>query len=76
VPDKRGIRNLAAAIGLAVPVIFGVPVNSSLGFAALVLVIGLTYYLRQIGWERVRLDLRDPLQTLQEMFGLRQVRQS
>jgi hypothetical protein len=76
VPDKRGIRNLAAAIGLAVPVIFGLPVNSSLGFAALVLVTGLTYYLREIGWERVRLDLRTPLQTLQEMFGIRQARQS
>lgn len=68
VPDKRGIRNIAAAIGLAVPVIFGVPFNSSLGFAALVLVSGLTYYLRQIGWERVQLDLRTPLHTLQQMF--------
>jgi hypothetical protein len=68
VPDKRGIRNIAAAIGLAVPVIFGVPFNSSLGFAALVLVTGLTYYLREIGWKRVRLDLRTPLETLQEMF--------
>ena len=76
VPDKRGIRNLAAAIGLAVPVIFGVPVNSSLGFAALVLVTGLTYYLREIGWERISLDLRTPLETLQEMFGIRPVRQS
>jgi hypothetical protein len=68
VPDKRGIRNIAAAIGLAVPVMFGVPFNSSLIFAALVLVTGLTYYLRQIGWARVRLDLRTPLHTLQEMF--------
>jgi hypothetical protein len=68
VPDKRGIRNIAAAIGLAVPVIFGVPFNSSLGFAALVLVTGLTYYLREIGWKRVRLDLRTPLETLREMF--------
>ena len=70
VPDKRGIRNIAAAIGLAVPVIFGVPFNSSLGFAALVLVTGLTYYLGEIGWDRVRLDLRTPLKTLQEMFGI------
>jgi hypothetical protein len=68
VPDKRGIRNIAAAIGLAVPVVFGVPFNWSLVFAALVLVTGLTYYLRQIGWERVRLDLRTPLHTLEEMF--------
>jgi len=33
-----------------------------------VLVAGLTYYVREIGWERVRLDLRTPLPTLQEMF--------
>lgn len=69
VPDKRGIRNVAAGIALAVPVVFGVPFNASLGFAALVLVTGLTYYLRTIGWERVRRDLQTPLQTLAEMFG-------
>jgi hypothetical protein len=68
VPDKRGIRNVAAAVGLAVPVVFGVPFNASLGFAALVLVAGLTYYLREIGWEQVRRDLRAPLETLAEMF--------
>jgi hypothetical protein len=68
VPDKRGIRNMAAAIGLAVPVIFGVPVNSSLGFAILVLAAGLTYYLREIGWERVQRDLRNPFHTLRDMF--------
>jgi hypothetical protein len=68
VPDKRGIRNVAAAVGLMVPVIFGVPFNASLGFAVLVLLMGLTYYLRTIGWERVRRDLHTPLQTLREMF--------
>ena len=73
VPDKRGIRNIAAAIGLAVPVMFGVPFNSSLACAALVLIAGLTYYVREIGWERVRLDLRTPLPTLQEMFLSRTV---
>jgi hypothetical protein len=69
VPDKRGIRNIAAVIGLAVPVIFGTPVNSSLGFAILVLAAGLTYYLREIGWQRVQRDLRSPFQTLQDMVG-------
>jgi hypothetical protein len=68
IPDKRGIRNIAAAVGLTVPVIFGVPFNASLGFAVLVLLTGLTYYLRIIGWERVRGDLQTPLQTLWEMF--------
>ena len=68
VPDKRGIRTIAAAIGLAVPVIFGVSFNSSLAVAALVLAAGLTYYLGEIGWGRVRLDLRTPFRTLQEML--------
>ena len=68
IPDKRGIRTIAAAIGLAVPVIFGLPFNSSLAVAALVLVTGLTYYLGEIGWERIRLDLRTPRTTLQDMF--------
>jgi hypothetical protein len=68
VPDKRGIRNVAAAIGLAVPVLFGVSFNVSLGFSGLVLVAGLTYYLREIGWDRVRRDLDTPIQTLAEMF--------
>ena len=40
VPDKRGLRNIAAAVGLAVPAIFPVPFNSSLAFATLSLVAG------------------------------------
>ena len=68
IPDKRGIRNIAAAVGLMVPVVFRLPFNASLAFAALVLVIGLTYYLREIGWERARRDLQTPLHTLREMF--------
>jgi len=44
VPGKRGIRNIAAAVGLMVPVMFGVPFNASLAFATLVLVMGLKYY--------------------------------
>ena len=70
VPDKRGVRNIAAAVGLAVPAIFGVPFNSSLAFAALTLVVGLAYYLSNIGWETVRNDLRAPMRTLAEMFWL------
>jgi hypothetical protein len=69
VPDKRGIRTMAAAIGLATPVIFGLPFNSSLGPAVLVLLTGLIYYLGRIGRERIRIDLQTPLKTLQEMFG-------
>jgi hypothetical protein len=69
IPDKRGIRNIAAAVGLMVPVVFRVPFNTSLAFAAVVLILGLTYYLKEIGWERVRRDLRTPLPTLREMFS-------
>jgi hypothetical protein len=76
VPDKRAIRNLAAAIGLAVPAVFGVPFNSSLAFAALTLVVGLTYYVSQIGWKTVRRDLRTPARTLAEMFCLGPRRES
>jgi hypothetical protein len=46
-----------------------VPFNASLAFAAVVLILGLTYYLKEIGWERVRRDLRTPLPTLREMFS-------
>jgi hypothetical protein len=67
VPDKRGIRNLAAAAGLAVPLLTGGPINSSLGFVVLGLGFGLTCYLREIGWERVRRDLRAPLPALRDM---------
>jgi hypothetical protein len=68
VPDKRGVRNLAAAVGLAVPVLFGVPFNASLAFAALALAAGLALYLSRIGWNQVRRDLRAPGRTLAEMF--------
>lgn len=68
VPDKRGVRNAAAALGLAVPVVFGTPFNSSLAFAALGLAVGLTYYLTEIGWTRIQRDVKTPLQTLAEMF--------
>lgn len=71
VPDKRGVRNIAAAIGLAVPAIFGVPFNSSLPFAALTLALGLGYYLSTIGWAKIRMDLSNPARTVAEMLGSR-----
>jgi hypothetical protein len=70
VPDKRGVRNVAAAAGLAVPLVTGGPINSSLGFAVLALVLGLGYYLGEIGWQRVRGDLRAPLRTLRDMVTI------
>ena len=67
VPDKRGIRNIAAAVGLAVPAIFPVPFNSSLPFAVLVLTSGLGYYMCRIGWAQVRDDLKNPARTFREL---------
>jgi hypothetical protein len=74
VPDKRGVRNIAAAAGLAVPALLPVPFNASLAVAAIVLVIGLASYLAEIGWDRVRADLTQPGRTLKEMAGVRRGR--
>ena len=69
VPDKRGIRNIAAAVGLALPSLFPwlIRVNSALLISTAVLVIGLGYYLDQIGWDVVRDDLRHPVRTARLM---------
>jgi hypothetical protein len=70
VPDKRGVRNVAAGVGLLVPALLPgiVPVNSALLISAGVLVVGLVYYLDVIGWEVVRADLRQPSRTLTMML--------
>lgn len=71
VPDKRGVRNVAAAVGLAVPALLPgiVAVNSALLISAGMLVLGLVYYLDLIGWDVVRADLRQPAKTLRMMLG-------
>jgi len=73
VPDKRATRNVAAAVGLAVPTLLPglVRFNSSLAIAAVVLVAGLAGCLRQIGWDVVRDDLRHPGRTAALMLGRR-----
>ncbi len=73
VPDKRGIRNVAAAAGLAVPALAPglVAFNSSLAVATAVLVLGLVYQLSAIGWPVVRRDLRQPAETARLMLGRR-----
>ena len=73
VPDKRAVRNVAAAIGLAVPALLPgiVLFNSSLVIATLVLIIGLAGYLDQIGWGSVRDDMQNPARTLRLMMGRR-----
>jgi hypothetical protein len=72
VPDKRAVRNVAAAIGLAIPALLPglVLFNSSLVIATLVLIVGLAGYLQEIGWNTVRDDLRHPLRTARMLLGL------
>jgi len=71
VPDKRGVRSVAAGVALALPVLLPgvVRVNSALLIAAGLLVVGLVYYLDRIGWDVVRADLRRPLATGRMMFS-------
>jgi hypothetical protein len=70
VPDKRGIRNLAAAVGLGLHALMPgvVLLGSVVPIASGLLCVGLAYYLRRIGWETVRHDLRHPLETIRFML--------
>lgn len=65
-PDKRGVRNIAAAVGLAAPALLPgiVAFNSSLAIATVVLVLGLAHHLQQIGMDVVRDDLAHPVRTM------------
>jgi hypothetical protein len=62
IPDKRGARNIAAAVGLGLHtllpgiVLFGSVVYITSGL----LVIALLYYLHEIGWPTIREDMRHP----------------
>jgi hypothetical protein len=71
VPDKRGVRNVAAAVGLVFPAVFPglIRFNSSLSIAVVFLFVGLAGYLEKIGWEVVRDDLRHPARTARMMLA-------
>lgn len=71
VPDKRGIRNLVAAVGLALHALFpsAIPIASLLAIGTVLLIGVLIYYLSQIGWDVVREDARHPARTLRMMLG-------
>jgi hypothetical protein len=64
VPDKRGYRNVVAAIAMAVPAVFsGVRFGSALPIATGLLFLILLRFLDRIGWETVRNDFRHPVVT-------------
>ena len=71
VPDKRGPRNIAAAIGLALyaaaPEVFRL--GSVLYITTVLLFAFLAYYLRRIGWATVRGDARHPLRTVRLLLS-------
>ncbi|MCC7009853.1 MAG: hypothetical protein IT184_13685 [Acidobacteria bacterium] len=71
VPDKRALRNVAAAAGLAVPALLPsiARFNAALPVALVVLAFGLLGYLDRIGWATVQDDLRHPGRTLRLMMG-------
>ena len=71
VPDKRGPRNIAASIGLALyaaaPDVFRL--GSVLYITTVLLFAFLAYYLRRIGWATVRDDARHPLRTVRLLLS-------
>jgi hypothetical protein len=73
VPDKRGIRNVAAAIGLAVHALFPgvVRFNSVMYIVTALMIAGLCISLHRIGWNEVRNDVRHPWRTARLMLAAR-----
>lgn len=71
VPDRHGLRNVIATIGLALPALFPsvVRLNSALPISTALLCLVLIYYLDRIGWDVVREDLRRPAHTVRLLFG-------
>ena len=73
VPDKRGPRNIAAAIGLALyaaaPEVFRL--GSVLYITTVLLFVFLAFSLRRIGWATVRDDARHPLRTVRLLLSER-----
>ncbi len=71
VPDKRGPRNIAASIGLALyaaaPEVFRL--GSVLYITTVLLFAFLAHYLRRIGWATVRDDARHPLRTVRLLLS-------
>ena len=70
VPDKRGARNVAAAVALGlyalVPSVVRQGAMVYVAFAGLI--VALVYYLDRIGWDVVRDDARHPARTARMLF--------
>jgi hypothetical protein len=71
VPDKRGPRNIVAAVGLALhavaPGLFRL--GSVLYISTVLLFVALVYYLDRIGWPTVRDDVRHPMRTVRMILA-------
>jgi hypothetical protein len=73
VPDKRGIRNMVAALGLALYALLPsvIRLGSVVYIASGLLAVGLAGYLYRIGWQTIRDDLRHPAATARLMLAMR-----
>ena len=71
VPDKRGLRNVAAAVAMLAPAVAPSVVRfGSAGPVAIVILLGgLVMYLQRIGWTTVLDDLRHPVRTIVMTLG-------
>jgi hypothetical protein len=76
VPDKRGLRNIAAAVAMLPPALFpsAVPFGAAGPIAVAILLGGLVQYVRRIGWTTVRDDLRHPGRTVAMLAGMQHAR--
>jgi hypothetical protein len=71
VPDKRGVRNIAAAVGMGLPNLLPwfIRFNSSLSITNALLFLTLIYHLDQIGWDVVLDDFRHGRRTAKMMVA-------
>jgi hypothetical protein len=72
VPDKRGMRSLAAAIGMGLHGAFPsfILLGSVVYIMTALLFLAQHHYLRQIGFATVRDDVRHPIRTLKMMLTI------
>src|SRR5258706_12106214 len=70
VPDKRGFRNIAAAVGMGFHGAFPslVLLGSAGSIMTVLLFVAQHHYLEQIGFDTVRDDFRHPVRTLKMML--------